>query len=348
MPRNALPEATAATPAKRSLKRGAGLLLSMSVISTVCFLLLVLWINWQKPRLQPEPLNRELRTIIDRIPGKSDAVIYVGLKDIRESRLWKEVIPDSLKQAPLFKPQERLASLMKVAKINPSLDIDTLLISFKRHGYKEQNFLAVAWGNSFSKKLPASFLRTRSTAVEQIGGQQCYALDSTLWLCPLGARQIAVTNNKKMLEGFLVPTGSFYQRDLLTARLINKAVYKSHLWFALPSAAWTSGALQSLTSANRDMKSLGNLNRIKHLALSVKFNDGITAQSEWVYNSPQTAWFASTFLWGAVRLSELSGTRTSESTRQLLKKIGIQQNLESVMIHADLPLEFFQAAKQKK
>ena len=132
MPRNALPEATAATPAKRSLKRGAGLLLSMSVISTVCFLLLVLWINWQKPRLQPEPLNRELRTIIDRIPGKSDAVIYVGLKDIRESRLWKEVIPDSLKQAPLFKPQERLASLMKVAKINPSLDIDTLLISFKR------------------------------------------------------------------------------------------------------------------------------------------------------------------------------------------------------------------------
>ncbi len=348
MPQNALPEATAPISAKRSLKKGAGLLLSMSVIGTVCFLSVVLWINWPKPRLQPEPLSRGLRTIIDRIPGKSDAVIYVGLKDIRESRLWKEIIPDSLKQAPLFKPQERLASLMKGAKINPSQDIDTLLISFKRHGYKEQNFLAVAWGSSFSKKIPESFLRTRSTTVEQIGGHQCYALDSTLWLCPLGARQIAVTNNKKLLEGFLLPTGSFYQRDSLTAQLINKTVYKSHLWFALPSAAWTTGALQSLTSANRDMKSLGNLNRIKNLALSVKFNDGIKAQSEWVYNSPKAAWFASTFLWGAVRLSELSGTRTSEPARQLLKKIGIQQNLESVIIHADIPIEFFQAAKQKK
>ena len=345
MPHNALPEAT---PEKRSLKKGAGLLLSMSVIGTLCFLSVVLWINWPKPRLQPKPLNRELRTIIDCIPGKSDALIYAGLKDIRESRFWKEIIPDSLKRAPLFKPQEQLDSLMKVAKINPSQDIDTLLVTFKRHGYKEQNFLAVAWGGSFSKKLPESFLRNHSTTVEQIGGYPCYALDSTLWICPLGARQVAVTNNKKMLEGFLVPVGSFYQRDSLTARLINKAVYKSHLWFALPSAAWTSGALQSLTSTNRDMKTLGNLNRIQHLALSVKFNDGIEAQSEWVYNSPKAAWFASTFLWGAVRLSELSGTRTSEPARQLLKKIGIEQNLESVIIHASLPLDFFQSAKQKK
>ena len=89
MSQNALPEATPATPEKRSLKKGAGLLLSMSVIGTVCFLLVVLWINWQKPRLQPKPLSLELRAIIDRIPGKSDALIYAGLKDIRESRFWK-------------------------------------------------------------------------------------------------------------------------------------------------------------------------------------------------------------------------------------------------------------------
>ncbi len=347
MPQSALPEATPATPGKRSLKKGAGLLLSMSVIGTLCFLSVVLWINWQKPRLQPKPLNLELRAIIDRIPDKSDALIYAGLKDIRESRFWKEIIPDSLKRTPLFKPQEKLDSLMRAAKINPSQDIDTLLVTFKRHGYKEQNFLGIAWG-PFSKKLPESFLRTHSTTVEKIGGYPCYALDSTLWICPLGARQIAVTNNRKMLEGFLVPVGSFYQRDSLTVALVNKAVYKSHLWFALPSAAWTTGALQSLTSTNQDMKTLGNLNRIEHLALSVQFNDGIEAQSEWVYSSPKAAYFASTFLWGAIRLSELSGTRTSEPARQLLKKIEIQQNLESVIIHANLPLDFFQSAKQKK
>ena len=335
------------TPEKRSLKKGAGLLLSISVISTVCFLLVVLWINWPKPRLQPEPLSPELVSIIDRIPGKSDALIYIGLKDIRESRLWKEIIPDSLKKAPLFKPQGRLDTLMRAANINPSLDIDTLLVSFKRHGYKEQNYLGVVWG-PFSKKLPESFLRTNSKSTENIGGHQCYALDSTLWLCSLGPRQIAVANNRKMLAEFLVPTGSFYQRDSLSASLINKAVYKSHLWFALPSAAWTVGALQSLTSTNQGIKTLGNLNRIQNLALSVKFNNGIEGQSEWVYPTSQAAYFASTFLWGAVKLSEISGTRTNQQTRQLLKKIEIQQNLESVIIHTDLPIEFFQAAKQKE
>lgn len=344
MPRNAVPEAT---PPKRSLKKGAGLLLSMSVISTLCFLLVVLWVNWSKSRLQPEPLTPALRSIVDRIPGKSDALIYIGLKDIRESRLWVEVIPDSLKKAPLFKPQGRLDTLMRAAKINPSLDIDTLLISFKRHGYKEQNFLGIVWG-PVSKKLPESFLRTSSTTVETIGGHQCYALDSTLWLCPIGTKQIALTNNKKMLTDFLVPTGSFYQRDSLSVALINKALYKSHLWFALPSAAWTIRALQSLTSTNQGVKSLGNLNRIQNLALSVKFNDGIEGQSEWVYTTPQAAFFASTFLWGAVKLSELSGTRTSEQTRQLLNKIEIRQNMESIIIHTKLPLEFFQAAKQKE
>jgi hypothetical protein len=344
MPRNAVPEAT---PGKRSLKKGAGLLLSISVISMVCFLLVVLWINWAKPRLQPEPLTPELRSIVDRIPGKSDALIYIGLKDIRESRLWKEIIPDSLKKAPLFKPQGRLDTLMRAANINTSLDIDTLLITFKRHGYKEQNFLGIVWG-PFSKKLPESFLRTYSTSAEKIGDRQCYALDSTLWLCPLGPRQIALTNNKKMLQEFLVPTGSFYTRDSLSAALINKAVYKSHLWFALPSAAWTIGALHSLTSTNQGIKSLGNLNRIQNLALSVRFNNGIEGQSEWVYTTRQAAFFASTFLWGAVKLSEISGTRTNEETIQLLKKIEIQQNLESVLIHTDLPIELFQTAKQKE
>jgi hypothetical protein len=344
MPRNAVPEGT---PAKRSLRKGAGLLLSMSVISTICFLLVVLWVNWSKPRLQPEPLSPALRSIVDRIPGKSDALIYIGLKDIRESRLWMEVIPDSLKKAPLFKPQGRLDTLMRAAKINPSVDIDTLLISFKRHGYKEQNFLGFVWG-PFSKKLPESFLKTNSKAVEKIGDRQCYALDSTLWLCPLKTEQMVLTNNKKMLEDFLVPTGSFYQRDTLSVALINKAVYKSHLWFALPSAAWTVRALQSLTSTNQGVKSLGNLNRIQNLALSVKFNDGIEGHSEWVYATPQAAFFASTFLWGAVKLSEISGTRTSEQTKQLLNKIKIRQNMESVTIHTKLPLEFFQAAKQKE
>ena len=340
-------EQTEATPEKRSLKKGSGLLLSISAVSMLCFLGVVLWINWAKPRIQPEPLSPELKSIVDRIPGKSDALIYIGLKDIRESRLWQEIIPDSLKKAPLFQPGGRLDYLLKTAHINPALDVDTLLVSFRRKGYKEQSFLGIAWG-PFSQKLPESFLRNNSTSTEQIGGHQCYALDSTLWLCSLSPRRIAVANSRKMLEEFLVPTGSFYKRDSLTVSLIDKAVYKSHLWFALPSALWTTGALQSLTSKNQDVGSLGNLNRIQNLALSIKFNDGIEGHSEWVYSTRRAAYFASTFLWGAVKLSELQGTRTAEPTRQLLKKIEIQQNLESVIIHTKLPLKLFQNAKQKE
>ena len=344
MPRNPEQEAT---PEKRSLKKGAGLLLSISVFSFLCFLAVVLWINYPKTRLQPEPLSPELKAIVDHIPGKTDALIYIGLKDIRQSTLWQKIIPDSLKKTPLFQAKGQLNTLMKAASINPSLDIDTLLVSFKRHGYKEQEYLGIAWG-PFSQKLPPSFLLKHSTSSEKIGGYQCYSLDSTLWLCPLSPRKIALSNNRKMLKEFLIPVGSFYQRDSLTAALINKAVYKSHLWFALPSAVWTIGALQSLTSANGDIKTLGNLNSIQNLALSVKFNNGIEGQSEWVYANRKSAYFASTFLWGALKLSELSGTRTGGQTKQLLKNIEIEQNLESVLIHANLPIELFQHARQKE
>ncbi len=344
MQRNAEPEAR---PEKRSLKKGAGLLLSISAISILGFLLVVLSINWPKERIQPESLTPELKTVIDHIPEKSDALIYIGLKDIRESRLWREILPDSLKQAPLFRPKGRLEALITAAKINPTLDIDTLLVTFRRHGYKQQNFLGVVWG-PVSEKLPDSLLKANSRSTEIIGGHRCYELDSTLWVSPLGARQLALASSKTMLGEFLVPQGSFFQRDSLSATLISKAIYKSHLWFALPSGAWTGGALQSLTSANEDMKTLGNLNRIKSLALSVKFNDGIEAESEWLYPTRRAAYFASTFLWGAIRLSELSGTRTNSQTKELLNKIETQQNLESVIIHTKLPIDLFLQAKQKE
>jgi hypothetical protein len=347
MQRNPESETTPEIHEKQSLKKGAGLLLSISAIATVCFILLALWINWPKARIQPEPLSQDLKAMVDRIPGKSDALIYIGLKDIRESRLWNEIIPDSLKKAPLFQPAGQLDTFIKASKFNPTLDIDTLLISFKRHGYKGQNYLGLISG-PLSQKLPESFLRAHSTSIDHIGGHTCYGLDNTLWLCSLSPRRIALSNNKKMLEEFLLPTGSFFKRDTLSVALIDKAVYKSHLWFSLPSAAWTSSALQSLTSTNEGLKTMGNLNRIENLALSVKFKDGIEGQSEWVYKNNQAAYFASTFLWGAIKLSGLTGTKTTKQTKGLLDRIHVQQNLKSVIIHTDLPMEIFLAAKQKK
>mgnify|MGYP001810989298 FL=1 len=103
--------------------------------------------------------------------------------------------------------------------------------------------------------------------------------------------------------------------------------------------------MQSLTSSNKDVKSIGNLNHIKHLTLSVNFKDGIEAESEWLYESNQAAYFASTFLWGAIQLPRLS--EKNEQTRALLDNIAIQQNLNSVIIHTALPIQIFQTAKEQ-
>uniref|UniRef100_Q3APS9 DUF3352 domain-containing protein n=1 Tax=Chlorobium chlorochromatii (strain CaD3) TaxID=340177 RepID=Q3APS9_CHLCH len=326
---------------KRSLKRGAGLLMSLSALSILSLVFMAIWVNWEKPRQAAEPLTPEVKNLVDRIPSTTDALIYIGMKDIRQSRLWQEVIPDSLKQAPLFQPTGELATLLERSTINPSKDIDTLLISFKRHGYKEQLFLAIASGN-LQTKLPKAM---QAGNHETLGGHSCYSFGSSLWFSQLNSRRVVLSNSKELLGNFLQPQGSFLQRDSLTTTLIDKARYKSHLWFALPSAAWTSGALQSLTSSNKDVKSIGNLNRIKHLTLSVNFKDGIEAESEWLYESNQAAYFASTFLWGAIQLPRLS--EKNEQTRALLDNIAIQQNLNSVIIHTALPLQIFQTAKEQ-
>jgi len=330
---------------KRSLKKGPGLLISISVVSMLCFLAVVAWINWPKPRLAPEPLNRETKDLISRIPGKSDAVIYVGMKDIRNSPFWNEVMPDSLKKLPLISMGGKLDSLMNSRGFVIPDDLDTLIMSFRQTGFKKNDFLGIASGR-FSEKFPESFLKAKSLETASAGGHTFYALDRNIWVAPFGTNRIAVAGSRKMLEDFFQPAGNFFERDSLSAALIDKAVYKSHLWFALPSAEWTNSALKSLTSANRDMNGLGNLNRIRHLALSASFKDGIKAETEWVYKTRRAAFFASTFLWGAAKLSSLSESRTSKEARELLDKVRIQQNLESVIIHADLPESLFRKSEK--
>ncbi|ABL64636.1 hypothetical protein [Chlorobium phaeobacteroides] len=334
-------------PEKRSLKKGAGLLISISILSMLCFLAVVVWINWEKPRVQTEPLSPEVRGLIERFPGKSDALIYLGLKDIRQSGFWKEIIPDSLKKAPVLITERKLDDLIRVSGINLSEDLDTLIISFRRKSYNRQDYLGIASG-PFAEKLPESLLLKESSSSEPLNGHTCYELDNSVWICPIGHRRVALASNRELLEQFLSPKGSFFQRDSLASALIDKAEFKSHLWFALPSAAWTSGALQSLTSANKDMKAVGNLNRIQHLALSVKFTDGINAGTEWIYKTRRAAYFASTFIWGAVKLSGITGTRTSEQKKELLEKLKIEQNLESVIIHMNLPPEIFRKTPANK
>ncbi|NTW51215.1 MAG: hypothetical protein HGB22_01300 [Chlorobiaceae bacterium] len=331
---NQTPPMMPATQAPK--KKGPKVMATLFVVGLTGFLAILLWVNWQKPRVQPETLSPALTAIIQDMPGSSDAMIYVGMKDIRQSRFWKEAIPDSLKKAPFLTTGKKLDDLMNQNGIVLSEDLDTLLISFQRSGRKQQNYIGMAWG-PFVRKAPAARLQAASIRSEEIGGHRAYEIDSTLWVCPMGPEKMAIASSSAMMGDFLRPSGHFLERDSVSAAMIRKTVYKSHLWFTLASPQWTSGALQSITSKNRDVKSVGNLDRLQQIAMSIRFDDGLKGQSEWVYKDKRAAFFASSFLWGTIELSKTAGTRTSEAAKTFLNYLKVHQNLESVIITADLP-----------
>ncbi|NTU67949.1 MAG: hypothetical protein HGB02_03605 [Chlorobiaceae bacterium] len=334
-------EKTPEIPALQAPKKtGPKVLATVFIIGMTGLLATVIWINWTKPRQKPEPLSPALTTIIQDMPGTSDAMVYVGLKDIRQSRFWNDALPDSLKRAMPFSAGKRVDELMKRQGIDLSRDLDTLLVSFQRSGRKQQKFIGVAWGDFLTKAPPAT-LQAASLKTADISGRHAYALDSALWVCPMGPRALAVASSKEMLEGFFHPSGHMLERDSVSAAMLGKAAYKSHLWFTLSSPQWTAAALQSLTSKNRDVRSVGNLSSLQHLAMSVKFDDGLKGQSEWVYRDRRAAFFASSFLWGTITVAGAPGTRTDPAARNLLKHVRVHQNLESVVINADLPITTF-------
>jgi hypothetical protein len=326
-------------------KKGPLVLAILVAIGMSCTLFTIVWINWSKPGIKPEPLTPELKTAVQSLPGTSDAIIYVGLKDIRQSRFWNEVLPDSIRHKPLFHTSAKLDAFMQQRGINLTDDLDTLLLSYQKSGRKQQKFIGVAWG-SFAAKLPVSALQAEAVESAEVSGRKIYALDNNLWICPLGSRQIVVASSRQLLEDYLHPAGKFLDRDPVSASLIDKAVYKSHLWFALPSPLWTIGALQSLTSGNQDVQSVGNINRIQQIALSVKFDDIVKVHSEWIYNSRSSAFFASNFLWGTILVASNPNTRTPETAKALLRHLKVHQNLESVILTAELPMSGFKKTTQ--
>lgn len=328
-------------------KKKPSLLLITVIIGTIGLVAQLLWINWPKPVTAPEPLNRELFSVIDRLPGKSDALIYAGLKDIRTSKFWKEAIPDSLKEMNWLQFDETVREVVRETGFAPARDLDTLLVVFQQQNTRKQKYLGILWG-SFSGKITPDYLQQKSIETVDFGNRTCYSLSDTLWICYPERRLLLLANSPQLLRGFLEPEGNFLKRDSTTAALIDKSIYKSHFWFTLSSTNWTLGALQSLTSGNKDVKTLGNLNRIQQLALSLQFDEGVKGQTEWIYQNRSSAYFASTFLWAAIKLSGSSGTRTTEPAKLLLKELDVMQNKKSVIIKTDLPLDLFKQEQQNE
>ncbi|ACF45598.1 conserved hypothetical protein [Prosthecochloris aestuarii DSM 271] len=329
----------------RPPRKKPSLLVITVILGTIGLVTQMLWVNWPKQKAQPEPLSAELREVIDRLPGISDALIYIGLKDIRQTPFWSTMVPDSIKQVNWLQFDTTLTRVMNESGFQPSRDIDTLLVEFQSKNSRRHKYMSVIWG-TFPAGLDENHLIEQSGKKEIIAGQTCIGLSDELWICRPSERMALVASSADIMERFLQPHSSFLERDSTTTALIDKAIYKSHLWFTLSSPNWTIGALQSLTSGNKDINTLGNLNRIRQLALSLRFDDGISGQTEWVYKDRQTAYFASTFLWSAIKLSSTAGTRTSEPVKALLKRLHVMQNLNSVVIKTELPLDIFTPGNQ--
>ncbi|WP_199711432.1 hypothetical protein [Prosthecochloris sp. ZM_2] len=321
-------------------RKKPSLLLITVILGTIGLIGQLLWVNWPKPTAESEPLATELNEVIDRLPGTSDALIYLGLEDIRQSGFWQEALPDSIKQMNWLQFDTTLTALARENGFRPAQDIDTLLVQFQHRNSTTQDFLGIVWGD-FPDGFDMQALEKRGRQATTIAGQRCAGLRDDLWICRPSERMVLLGSSSGILSRYLQKSSSFLERDSTTAALIEKAAYKSHLWFTLSSTNWTIGALQSLTSANKDLQTLGNLNRIRQLVLSLKLDDGIEGQSEWIYENRRSAYFASTFLWSALKLSSTPGTRTPPQIKQLLDNIDVMQNLESVMITADLPPELF-------
>ncbi|ARM30404.1 hypothetical protein [Prosthecochloris sp. HL-130-GSB] len=327
------------TKAKTGRKKPSLLAITV-ILGTIGLVTQLLWVNWPKSRTEPEPLSTNIQDVIDRLPGTADALIYAGVKDIRESKFWNEVIPDSVKAANWLQFDTTLTRISRQTGFIPSRDIDTLLVEFQQRNARKQDFLGIVWGN-FPEGLDIDALEHQAVQTISVEGRRLAALREDLWICRPSGRMTLIGSSADIIGRYLAPHSSFLERDTTTTALLEKTAHKSHFWFTLSSPYWTIGALQSLTSANKDLQTLGNINRIRHLTLSLKLDENVEGTSEWIYENRRSAYFASTFLWSAIKLSSTPGTRTPQETKDLLNSIHVMQNLESVIVTADIPAELF-------
>lgn len=304
-----------------------------------------LWASLPKWRPPSEPLQPAVKARLMRLPEGTNVLLYLAMSDVRQTGFWKTVVPDSFKTKPLFEDTTGLMRFSQETGFNFLTDSDTLI--YAAQSQRDDKFLSIITGNFDTAKVNL-FLRRRSDNTRRsaftdsaygAGGEprDIYRTDGQLWLTLASPTELVLGSTADVVENYLQPPRDFFERDTLINPLIEKVQYKSHLWLALGSPQWAMGALQGLTSTNRDLKDAGNVKRIKQLALSLQLGDGLTGQTEWIYESNSSAFFAGGLVWFALWVSKNFSARVSEEEKRLIGAVDIQQNLQSLILRADLP-----------
>ncbi|ACF13787.1 conserved hypothetical protein [Chloroherpeton thalassium ATCC 35110] len=305
----------------------------VSIIS-LFFMSIAVWINWPKSRPEAEPLAPAVKERLSRLPGGTNVLIYLGMKDIRHSDFWQKIIPDSIKSARLFADTSALGRFSTATGFDFLNDADTMIYAAQSNAARSDKFISIITGD-FQSDSVSAYLEKTSENARLYDSLLIYRTDPRLWVSLTSPNELVLASSADMIEHYLSTEKNFFEADTLLTSLLERTEYKSHLWMALGQAGWATGAMMGLTAANKELKSMGNLRRIKQLVLAMKFGDGIKMQTEWVYDSRSSAFFASGLLWLALRVSGSEGTRLKESEKAFLNQIEMQQNLESIILRGN-------------
>ncbi|MBC8045031.1 MAG: hypothetical protein IAF08_16450 [Rhizobacter sp.] len=327
-------------------KSKAGPLIVVTVIIAF-FGVIAIWATWPKTREASEPLTPYLKSKLARFPKGTNVLLYLGMKDIRTTGFWRDIIPDSTKQTPLFASDtSALGRFTRETGFNFLTDSDTLIYSAVSGGMKDEFFSSIT--GKWDTAQVSLFLKRRSDNARDLGGKTIYRTDPQLWLCLVSPAELIIASRADLIENYVQPTSDFFAADSVMLPLIEKARYKSHLWLALGSPQWAIGALQGLTSSNTELRTAGNVNRIKRLALSVKIAEGLDGQTEWIYDTSSSAFFAGGIVWATTAISENFSARLSPARKKLAGAVRIVQNQNALILNASLPKELIKELQEQK
>ncbi len=330
-------------PKTRANKIAFGLLLG--VISAF-FLSIALWLNWPKDRPESESLPPNVQDMIGRLPASTNVIMYVGMSNVRQSGFWQDVLPDSVKNASFISDSSALSLFSKAVDINLTQDIDTLLYGAISTASPDDSFISILNGRFQPLRIQA-YLDSAATNIRQYDSLPIYRIDPKLWFSLQDSSRIVLATSGDHIEDFLAGSNTYYKSNPQMAYLLDITQYKTDLWMALGNAGWASGAMRGLTASNRELKDMGNIKQINQLVLSLKLQDGIQGQTEWIYRSRTSAFFAYGLLWMALRVSGSEGTRLKMAEKNILNAIELQQNQESIILRGSFTNEVIKKFRKK-
>ncbi len=315
-------------------------------VITACFLSIALWLNWPKERPESEPLPENVRNMISRLPHTTNVLMYVGMDNVRRSEFWKTILPDSVKQSSFISDSSSLSYFAKETDIVLTEDVDTLLYAASSYASPNDTFISILSGRFNPLKIQ-TFLDSASTNARQYNSLVIHRIEPKLWFSLKDSTQIILASLADHIEDYLSASNDYFNANPRMAHLLDITHYKSHLWMALGNAGWASGAMRGLTASNSELKNMGNLRQIQQLVLSLKLDEGLKGQTEWIYQSRTSAFFAYGLLWLAVRVSGSEGTRLKTVEKEILNAIEIQQNQESIILRGTFSNELISTFRNK-